>query len=386
MNDRGRRIRIALLTPQDPLSKRSWSGTIYHMARALQEQCGEVTLLGPVPGTQRGGRICNRLTQLLLGKRYDYSHSLSYARTCARYFTRKLAAADYDIIFAPAAATGLAFLTSGIPIVYASDATFALLHNYYPEFSNLLPRSIRWGNLIEKAAIQKSRIALFSSQWAAESACTDYGADPAKIRIIPFGANLDTVPPKNGVALRKKSAKVSLLFLAVNWQRKGGDIALATLGALLDRGIAAELIVCGCQPPAGVSHPCLTVIPFLDKDNPQERNALNDLFQTTDFLLLPTRYDCTPIVICEANAFGVPVLATDTGGVSSLINEGENGLLLPFSAKGAHYADAIAKVIHDEECWSALRHTSRAAFDERLNWDAWARSVGTLFAEILEEM
>lgn len=377
------RLRIAFLTPQDPLSKRSWSGTIYFMAQALQKHCGDVTFLGPVSARQLGGKVYNRLVRRLLRKRYDYSHSLSYAMKCAKFFEKKLEGRSFDVIFAPAAATGLAFLKNRVPTVYASDVTFSLLHNYYPEFTNLMKKSIREGNIIEKAAINKSRIALFSSEWAAQSAVRDYGAEPANIRVIPFGANMDSVPRKEVVLKRGKSGRLRLLFLAVNWHRKGGDIAYETLVSLIKRGIDAELIVCGCVPPSGVSHERMTVIPFLSKDDPVQMKELTDLFLTADYLLLPTRYDCTPIVFCEANAFGMPVVSTDTGGVSSLISNGENGIMLPSSARGDQYADAIYGLYRDDERYAALNRSSRAAFEERLNWDSWALAVGKVFAEIL---
>lgn len=377
------RLRIAFLTPQDPLSKRSWSGTIYFMSQALQKHCGDVTFLGPFSARQLGGKVYNRLVRRLLGKRYDYSHSLSYARKCAKFFEKKLEGRSFDVIFAPAAATGLAFLNTRVPIVYASDVTFALLHNYYPEFTNLLEISTRDGNIIEKAAISNSRIALFSSEWAGQSAVRDYGAEPAKIRVIPFGANLDTLPLKDVVLNRGKSGRLRLLFLAVNWFRKGGDIAFETLVSFTKQGIDAELIVCGCVPPTGVSHERMTVIPFLSKDDPVQMKVLTDLFLTADFLLLPTRYDCTPIVFCEANAFGMPVVTTDTGGVSSLISDGVNGIMLPSSARGDQYADAIYGLYRDDVQYAALNRSSRAAFEERLNWDSWALSVGKVFTGIL---
>jgi glycosyltransferase involved in cell wall biosynthesis len=385
MDDSNKRLKIAFLTIQDPLSKRTWSGTSCAMARALQKQCGDVTFLGPVPAKQIGGKLYNRLVRFLLKKRYDYSHSLSYARKCAKYFEKKLDGQAFDVIFAPAASTGLAFLNTTVPIIYASDVTFSLIHNYYPEFTNLLHKSIREGNVIENAAINKSRIALFSSEWAARSAARDYGAKPENIRVIPFGANLDTAPEKEIVLNRKKSSGLRLLFLAVNWLRKGGDIAYETLLSLIRSGVNAELIVCGCVPPSGLSHERMTVIPFLDKEDPIQRQTLNDLFLSSDFLLLPTRYDCTPIVFCEANAFGLPVVTTETGGVSDVIRNGENGIVLPFTARGDEYAGMIVEIFNDDQRFTALKRSSRQTYDERLNWDSWAVAVQSIFDEILQK-
>ena len=90
------------------------------------------------------------------------------------------------------------------------------------------------------------------------------------------------------------------------------------------------------------------------------------------------------MVFCEASAYGLPVISTDTGGVSGAVKQGENGFLLPLVAGGAEYAELIARVYKDEEVYAELVRTSRAAFEDRLNWDAWGIAVKKLIDEMLE--
>jgi glycosyltransferase involved in cell wall biosynthesis len=225
---------------------------------------------------------------------------------------------------------------------------------------------------------------IYSSAWAARSAIEDYGADPAKIHVVPFGANIDEPPAREVVLARKQSEQCRLLFLGVDWVRKGGDIAFETLLKLEELGIRAELVVCGCTPPQGVAHERMKIIPFLDKNDERQRKELEQLLMSADFLLLPTRADCTPIVFCEASAFGLPVVATNTGGVPEVVREGENGFLLPYEARGEAYAEVIARVYHDDERYAELVRASRAAFEERLNWDAWGVAVKHILADLLD--
>jgi glycosyltransferase involved in cell wall biosynthesis len=65
------------------------------------------------------------------------------------------------------------------------------------------------------------------------------------------------------------------------------------------------------------------------------------------------------------------------------VTEGENGFMLPPEAGGAEYAELMARVYRDEERYAALVRSSRAAFDARLNWDAWGITVTGLIHEIL---
>src|SRR2546421_172504 len=94
------------------------------------------------------------------------------------------------------------------------------------------------------------------------------------------------------------------------------------------------------------------------------------------------RNECYGIVVCEANAFGLPVIAADTGGVAGVVTEGENGFLLPLSARGAQYAEVAAKLYQDERRYAELVQASRAAFDSRLNWDVWGITVQKLLQEL----
>jgi glycosyltransferase involved in cell wall biosynthesis len=174
-----------------------------------------------------------------------------------------------------------------------------------------------------------------------------------------------------------------LLFLGVEWQRKGGDITFETLLKLEEIGIPAELVVCGCTPPKEFSHERMRVIPFLNKNDESQRKELERLLMMSNFLLLPTRSDCVPMVLAEANAFGLPVITTNTGGVPEVVREGENGFLLPLDARGDAYAEVIAKAYRDDQYYSELVRASRAAFDNRLNWDAWGVSVKNILAELL---
>ena len=347
------------------------------MVTALGRQLGEVVELGPVaPRIVVVGKVLNGMCRLF-GRRYDYRHSVLLSRLYAREFRRALARRPIDLIFAPTAATEIAWLDTKIPIVYATDATFALLADHYPSFTNLLEISRLEADRIERRAIHSAALVTYPSEWAARSAIEDYGADPAKVVVAAYGPNLDVVPERKAVLARRPPTRTDcrLLLLGVSWSRKGGPIAIEALKALELLGVTAELVVCGCAPPSGVSHPRLRVIPFLDKDDPAERAQLYSLLQSSHILLLPTRYEAYGIVFCEASAFGVPVVATATDGVSAAVRQGVNGLLLPREATGAEYARVIADLVADPEQYERLAQGARDEYETRLNWDVWARAV-----------
>ncbi len=386
MNDAHTRIKIAFLTSFDPLDRRSWSGTVYYLAQALEKHCGDVSYIGPMKVREKTiGKIINKCSRLFLKKGFEYNASFLVAKKYAKMAAHRLAKHDFDVVITVAGSPEVAFLKTDIPIVLIEDATFAILHNYYPQYTNLLKLSIHQTNMTEALAIANASMLIYSSEWGARSAIETYHAPERNVHVIPYGANLEIPPAKEGVLQKTRSGHCRLLFMAVSWQRKGGEIAFETLLQLEELGIAAELIVCGCVPPKEFTHERMTVIPFLDKNDEKQRAEIYKLFATSDFLLLPTRGDCTPIAFCEANAFGLPVITTNTGGVAGVIQDGENGFMLPYSARGTAYAETIAKIYQDEQHYTALVQSSRAAFDDRLNWDAWGSSVKKLLDEMLSD-
>ena len=384
MNDTHTRMKIAFLTSFDPLDRRSWSGTVYYLAQALEKHCGEVSYLGPMKVREKTlGKIINKCARLFLKKGFEYNANLFVAKKYAKIAAQKLAQQDFDVVITVAGSPEIAFLKTDIPIVLIEDATFAILHNYYPQFTNLLKLSIHQTNMTEALAIANANMLIYPSEWGAHSAIETYHANERNVHVIPLGANLEIPPPKEIAFGKKKSERCKLLFVGVDWLRKGGEIAFETLLKLEEMGIQAELTVCGCTPPAAFSHRSMKVIPFLDKNDPIQRKELENLYMASDFLLLPTRKECFGIVCCEANAFGLPAITTNTGGVAGVIQDGENGFMLPFSARGTAYAETIAKIFQDEQLYAALVQSSRAAFDDRLNWDAWGSRVKMLLDEML---
>ena len=369
-------LKIALVSAADPKDRRTWSGSTFFMGSALERHVGRVDYIGPIsiPGQDFKVKLA-RLTHRISGKRTYPFRTQSAAKHFAKEISRRLSGRSYDLIFAPAASVEIAYLETDIPIVYVSDATFSLMQEVYPIFSSMPPASIEAEQFFERTAQDRARLILFPSQWAARSAFDDYGTAKDKVRVIPFGANLDREPDRRVALGKKVGAKIKILFLAKEWQRKGGTIALDTLRNLEDMGVAAELTVCGVTPPVGETHPNITVVPYLDKNIPGDREQFERILSESNLLLLPTRTECYGVVFCEANAYGLPVFATRVGGIPTIVEDGINGYLLPVEAEGKDYAARIAGASLNPETYRALNRGARERYEKVLNWDAWAQTV-----------
>ncbi|RZJ86403.1 MAG: glycosyltransferase family 1 protein, partial [Hymenobacter sp.] len=102
---------------------------------------------------------------------------------------------------------------------------------------------------------------------------------------------------------------------------------------------------------------------------------LHELFSTADFFILPSRAECAAIAFCDANSFGLPVLTTDVGGISSFIQQGVNGYMLPLAATGQDFAQRAQQVLADPAHYQQLRQQSRQQYESVLNWDKWSAQL-----------
>jgi hypothetical protein len=372
------RLRIGFVTSTNPLDRRSWSGVHYSIFKALERNLGEVVALGPVSMRlpfALGDRLNRWLVRPLTGKRYQYASSLAVSWWYGRVFARKLAGQRFDLLVAPAGFAEIAHLRTTVPIVYIEDSTLNQLIDFYPGLSGLTELSKRELNALEAGALRTASLVCYSSEWAARSAREDYDAPPAKLAIIPFGSNYP-LPPTHEEALQHRPAAdggCRLFLLGGEWQRKGGPIAYATMVALQEMGIAATLTVVGCAPPdpENYTNPGFRTIPYLNMGVAADQAQLHELFSTADFFLLPSRAECAAIAFCDANSFGLPVFTTDVGGISSFVQDGVNGYMLPLSATGLEFARRIQQVLANPAQYQRLRQQSRQQYEQRLNWDIW---------------
>ena len=384
-----RPLRIAYVCYYDPMDITKWSGTGYHMHKALADAGVEVSLIGPLKNQHNPVNIARYLWNKKVRRINDHPHrDPGFLRHYARQVEARLRELDVDLVMGPGGLP-LCYLETDLPIVVWTDCTFASLLNYYEAFKNMSARSIRDGHAADQALFDRCARAIFSCQWAADSAVNDYGYDPARCDLASLGANVPAEKDEQVIrrTVRARSRdELRLLFLGVQWIRKGGDTALAVGEELHRRGLPVRMDLVGAAPPEGQPvPPWATVHGFIRKSTEEGMRRISGMLASSHFMVLPTKADCTPIVFNEASSSALPVMTTDTGGVASVVHEGVNGHLFDLDAPASAWADRIEALWNDQPAYEELSIAAWRDFHNRLNWGASARKAAEVLRRTVDE-
>ena len=253
------------------------------------------------------------------------------------------------------------------------------------------------GESEERAAQEASIFAcadavLASCDVEAEQIVRFYNADPSRVHVVPLGVEHAFFSPGHKPQARRAlgidSDATLLLFVGRLQALKGVDLALETLIEMRNRGENAMLaIIGGPSGPDGkialnelhnrVSE--AGVIGNVMFVAPQSHQLLSSWMRAADVTLVPSRAESFGLVALESSACGTPVVASNVGGLKTLIEPGENGFLID-SRDPKVWADYVAKATSTEDVMKMS--SSAVLLARKYTWRSAAQSLAFLTEEI----
>lgn len=381
-----RRLRIALVASYDVTDVHSWSGIAFYVLQTLQ-RCGfDVVTIGALEDIFSLSCRLKFYQRKLRRVRYIHWLEPEILRGYGQQIAERIRDRDIDVVVSLGSAP-ISYLEISQPIVFLSDATFAALKNFYPDFTGLSPETLRNGDDMEQRALSRCAKAIFTSDWAAQSALKDYAADPQKVEVIPFGANIESNRTRADIVtiLQRKSFDIcKLLFVGVDWKRKGGDRALEVANMLNRRGLPTELHIVGCEPPSPT--PDFVVRHgFVSKKSPEGAALFDRLLMDSHFLVVPSLAECYGLVFAEASSFGLPSFATRVGGIPTVVVDGVNGYTLDLAAPASDYCDLIENLFRDRDAYDRMALACFREYTERLNWHVAGERIQATIKSVCAE-
>ncbi len=220
-----------------------------------------------------------------------------------------------------------------------------------------------------------------------------YGADPARVHIVPPGVDHAFFSPgdRGGarVALGLGAGPI-LLFVGRIQPLKGLDVAVGTLARLVESGHpdARLLVVGGASGREGerelrrISRKVrqLGRADRIDFVAPRPHHLLSTYYRAADVCLVPSRSESFGLVALESAACGTPVVAADVGGLRTLVDHGRTGHLVGSRHPG-DYAALVDRILTDPDHADALSRNG-VAMSSRYTWAATAARLERIYRDL----
>lgn len=252
----------------------------------------------------------------------------------------------------------------------------------------------RWREGIEAVIQRLCDVTVVNSDRVAASLLARRIVSRTRCHVIPNGVDFARFAP-GGFATRKSTRRRlgipadAFLWLTVGslHAQKDHQGLLRAASRLRDRHSRLRIAIAGDGP---LREPLRLMTRELALENVVDwlglRHDVPDLLAATDAFVLSSRWEGSPNALLEALAGGVPVVATDVGGVRELLEDGRSGLLVPAGdiEALAMSMDRVMSMSRDERQqlghrgrqWVRSRHDSRAVLEQwrQLLSDAWQTS------------
>lgn len=166
-------------------------------------------------------------------------------------------------------------------------------------------------------------------------------------------------------------------------QTKGISELLQACRGLRARGITFNVVLAGCEENIG------EYVPAFARDFRERFNycgivhsdVKDSFLKHTDVFVLPSYFEGLPMSLLESMSFGCVPVATDVGSVSSVIENGVNGILIPPHDVRA-ITDAIARLHADHELWKRLSEKAKETIEEKFSPAEYSKKLIAIYDKV----
>ncbi len=190
----------------------------------------------------------------------------------------------------------------------------------------------------------------------------------------------NSIPIKNYPFGQRQNFKPKLLYVRAFHKVYNPVMALESLYSLRQEGINASLCMVGPDKDGSLNicqEKCreLNLQEYVEFKGQMSKEGWIKLSQHFDVFINTTDFDNTPVSVMEAMALGMVVVSTNVGGVPYLIQDGENGFLVPPKNPKA-MAHKIKLILEDPQKLVEVSHNARKTveeFDENAVLEKWEK-------------
>jgi len=209
-----------------------------------------------------------------------------------------------------------------------------------------------------------------------------YQVSRTPIEVIPPGVNTDLFRPADTRMSRQKMNlpdKRTILYVGRIEPLKGLDILLRAI-ALLNDGGGANLLIVGGSPEKDVELERLnTLADNLDISDivtfagSVDQEKLPNYYNAADVFVLPSWYESFGLAALEAMSCGTPVVVSRVGGLTTFVEHGKSGHLIPWRCPEA-FARSLEVLLENPSLRKAMGRAARNKA-QSLSWSTMASKL-----------
>jgi glycosyltransferase involved in cell wall biosynthesis len=229
---------------------------------------------------------------------------------------------------------------------------------------------------------RKARLIVTPSEASRRDIAADFGVDPARMRVVPLGAEDGFVPP---TAPRVPGRIVAMA--SADAPMKGVATLLEAFAKLrTERDV--ELVLVTRPAPGGRTERLVDELGVADAVRFVHgigQDELVRLLGSAEVGVVPSLYEGFSLPTAEMMATATPLVASDAGAIPEVV--GPDGLCADLVPPGdvAALQRAVAGLLDDPERRARYGAAGRARVEERFSWRAVAQQVAALCAEVVAD-
>ncbi|HEV2957671.1 MAG TPA: glycosyltransferase family 4 protein [Xanthobacteraceae bacterium] len=229
---------------------------------------------------------------------------------------------------------------------------------------------------LERALLPRTDLILFESAYARDVYHARIGTPAAPVRVIHNGvaaAEFAPVPPAADAS--------DVVFVGELRRLKGVDVLIEALGLLSAGGRPVSATIVGSGPEAAEFEALARARGRAKVTFPGAMPA-REAFARGRLLIVPSRAESLPYIVLEGAAAGLPMLATNVGGIPEIFGPHGRRLLPPGDA--ARLAEAIRAALADPAAAQASAQALRERVRTHFSAEAMVQGVLAAYREALE--
>lgn len=209
----------------------------------------------------------------------------------------------------------------------------------------------------EKTIYQNSTLNFTMSSNIYRSIVEDYLCTPEKVSCVYCGANVQVT--EDEMFDDSRFSGKNILFVGVDWHRKGGPVLAEAFKTVLGIYPDASLTIIGSTPRLNLPN-CSVIgkIPLCE---------VGKYYRRASIFCLPTTREPFGVVFLEAMAHKLPVIATCIGAIPDFIHEDKNGYLVEPNDP-ERLAQKLIELIGSREKCKAFGEYGHRLFWDRYTW------------------